>query len=623
MKKKLLFALGLLALLLFTYGNSLYNPFLIDDITLVKGNYLIGSLSRFPQMFCETYLDSYYRPLATVSLGLNYLVNGLDPVGYHLANILFHFVNSLLLFVLLNSLFKNFSLAGLTTLLFAVHPINSVCVNYISDRGNLLGALFMLISLILFRRSLLKGKWLSWFGGLLAFVAALLSRESSILMPLYFLCLWLPLTKEERPATKRIILTFSILAMFSVVYFVLLNRMCPLTSAMLARGPKLFSWLQIKAFFLMMMHYLLLFAGPYKILFFREVFKAASLPGVIGVCLFITGVTVAVIKNKAYRSRLLWFGAAWFLVGVAPLYRLLLYRPEIGYVMQDSWIYFSGPGLLLLLAAVLLYLRRFVRPELYKVFMALLVIFLVNQTLGENLRWHDVKTYCRYWLKEVPDNPLAFNTLAREYTKEKEYERAELLLLRSLELTKSRKRIIWELHNLSLVYIWKGEPDKAIKYARKSLKMQPKTSLGYYILGRAYQDKGETQKAINMFRRQQLDNFSHPLTHQFLMEIYEKQGRERLARAEKILSLYFQQFYPAGEPELWRQKAIDELIMLGLKSYKDGDRYEALEIFRLAVQLEPNGVLRHNIKRLIRKSETEDKLTQRAQSVNIFLSEDN
>ena len=60
-----------------------------------------------------------------ISFRLNYFAGKLNPMGYHLINVLIHSVNSLLFFVVATSLFKNAGQCLVGSLLFAVHPIHT------------------------------------------------------------------------------------------------------------------------------------------------------------------------------------------------------------------------------------------------------------------------------------------------------------------------------------------------------------------------------------------------------------------------------------------------------------------------------------------------------------------
>lgn len=95
-----------------------------------------------------------YRPITVLTFRLNYLVHELDPLGYHLVNILLHAAVTLMYHSLCSSLLSRPG-AAVAALLFAVHPVHTEAVSGVVGRAELLASLFFL-------SALLKYKDLSW-----------------------------------------------------------------------------------------------------------------------------------------------------------------------------------------------------------------------------------------------------------------------------------------------------------------------------------------------------------------------------------------------------------------------------------------------------------------------------
>ncbi|MGC8977533.1 MAG: hypothetical protein ACP5OB_07955, partial [Candidatus Ratteibacteria bacterium] len=91
----------------FVYINSILNPLIWDDLSLIKENYLIKSLKNFFVFFkTDLYkgansLSTFYRPLQALSYSLIYKFFKLNPIPYHLLNIFLHIGCCLLFFILL------------------------------------------------------------------------------------------------------------------------------------------------------------------------------------------------------------------------------------------------------------------------------------------------------------------------------------------------------------------------------------------------------------------------------------------------------------------------------------------------------------------------------------------
>src|SRR5262249_33777424 len=115
-------------------------------------------------------LSAHYRPVQNISYILDYFFWNTDEFGFHLTNVLLHASSAILLFFLLLQLFasffgKNFSETGarsvnwisiaafLAALLWAVHPVHSAAVDYISGRADSLAFLFAAAGWLLFLRA--------------------------------------------------------------------------------------------------------------------------------------------------------------------------------------------------------------------------------------------------------------------------------------------------------------------------------------------------------------------------------------------------------------------------------------------------------------------------------------
>ncbi len=133
---------------------------------------------------------SNYHPLTMVSLGINYMISGFDPFSYHFVNWLLHITNTGLVFVFVYKISgrKNF-VAAFTALIFGVHPMHVESVAWISERKDVLYALFFLLALLQYWRFLETGKRPGYIFCLVFFVLSLLSKPAAIILPVVLLLL--------------------------------------------------------------------------------------------------------------------------------------------------------------------------------------------------------------------------------------------------------------------------------------------------------------------------------------------------------------------------------------------------------------------------------------------------
>ncbi len=190
---------ALVILVLAIYANSLGNNFVFDDQYLV----LIYSRPRDFSHLLQMLLDSY-RPVRNLSYMIDFFFWGAKPFGFHLTNVLLHAANSVLVF----HLARRFQLESLTAffaaLIFAVHPIQTDAVTYISGRRDVLFTLFYLAGFLSYLKYR-SDKSYKYFGlFLVCWGLGLMAKEMAVSLPLViFIWNFCALWKEESGSGGR------------------------------------------------------------------------------------------------------------------------------------------------------------------------------------------------------------------------------------------------------------------------------------------------------------------------------------------------------------------------------------------------------------------------------------
>ncbi|MCB9772448.1 MAG: tetratricopeptide repeat protein [Candidatus Omnitrophica bacterium] len=196
---------ALLALLILgtaSYFNAVGNPFVHDDIVFILENPKVHDIASISSVFAPNSFvahdialaNPYYRPFLDIVYRLEYWLFGKSAVGYHLVNILLHFANAVLIFVLSLRLTQRRGFAWCVAALFLVHPVQTESVACISGISNLLFSFFMLCALLQYMRTAdqnqeysLGKEVVNYSTALVFFGAALLSKEQAIVLPLIVL----------------------------------------------------------------------------------------------------------------------------------------------------------------------------------------------------------------------------------------------------------------------------------------------------------------------------------------------------------------------------------------------------------------------------------------------------
>ena len=114
MKSKKIDLISIVVLIVVTFGiyfNTLYNGFVYDDsITIVK-NYLFRNPNNFYMLFTKDYYgysgELTFRPVVTITYYFDYLFFKLNPMWYHLENVLWHIFVVIALYFLIVLMVQN------------------------------------------------------------------------------------------------------------------------------------------------------------------------------------------------------------------------------------------------------------------------------------------------------------------------------------------------------------------------------------------------------------------------------------------------------------------------------------------------------------------------------------
>jgi protein O-mannosyl-transferase len=184
-RRQLYIAIAVLAAaVLACFANSVGNNFVFDDKLIILDNRLLRSLANLPRLLTDS-----YRPLRDISHAFDFALWGENAAGFHLTNILIHLANTLLVFALIRRLAGDFAVAFVAALVFAVHPIQTDAVTYISGRRDILFSLFYLAGFHCYL-SYKERNSRRYFGLFLAFWAlSLMAKEMAASLPA-FIYVW-------------------------------------------------------------------------------------------------------------------------------------------------------------------------------------------------------------------------------------------------------------------------------------------------------------------------------------------------------------------------------------------------------------------------------------------------
>ena len=422
----------LLTAVFVVYAPSLNAQFLWDDLALVRNNLLIRSPLFCGEVFRHTLFDgnsNFYRPTQTLVFLADYWFCALNPFGYHLTNILIHAANACLLCLVLRRTLPTLLgrpddrhraswMALGVALVWAVHPVHSAAVAYVSGSADSLAMMCCLSGWLLCERALEatrpSARMLFAVGAFTGLLFGLCSKEIAGI----WLLLYLGWLFTFRPGTaRRGRWTVVIVGLVAVGLYVGLRHLPPVPPTPPPLPPLPAKWLlMLRA----LGDYGSLMLFPAKLFMERQVFAAPGLAnpedasvyfalGVAGVMMI-----VALIAGVCWRGRgrtLRRVGSVWFTVGFLPVSNLFSLNASVA----EHWLYLPSIGLLLFLTGVALDLPPLFRGRGALAALAVVVVLLGTRTWFRTFDWMDELTFFRQTIADGGDVPRARAGLAVAY----------------------------------------------------------------------------------------------------------------------------------------------------------------------------------------------------------------
>jgi tetratricopeptide (TPR) repeat protein len=420
------------------YLNALVAGFQFDDFNIIVDNARVHSLAAWWQSMPGI------RPLLKLSYTLNW-ISGTGASGFHVVNLLLHLLNVALLW----HLSRFFPLPAtwdadrrgtharvLLTLLFALHPIQTESVTYISGRSMLLMTSFGLAALLCWLQAGQRARPMAWRAlALVLFAAAILSKEVAVVLPLALLLLR---GREPTPGWQLPLLALFVTA--TVLLLFALFGYQRLLSMPLPRG--LFANLASEAHAL---YYLLgQLLRPHALNIDPDLpeLTAWSVPLVLE----LSGIAGAILLAWQQRRHRCWlsFGIGWLVLMLLPTHTLI---PRLD-LASERHLYLSAMGLYWLAGVALVWLPTRLPTSAGTMLIVLLACTGAVFTAHRNQDYRDEVSLWQATVRLSPDKARAWNNLGYAQALAGQTPAARKAFQRTLELNPRHVRALANLRDL-------------------------------------------------------------------------------------------------------------------------------------------------------------------------------
>lgn len=338
-----------------------------DDDSYVINNIAIQNLSwsSVSHLFTSYHIN-LYKPLVLLSFMIEYHFAKLSPGVYHATNLFLHITNVILVYIFIYLLSNKWRVSFLSSILFAIHPMHVESVAWISERKDLLYALFFLIAIIIYMLYRRERKTVYFYGVLAAFTFSLMSKPQGLILPLILILIDLYLDPETYVALIREkIPFFAISFTFLAINFTGFYLLSPKSAHMNAvfRLSNICNVLYAHWFYLQKL------LVPVKL---SCLYPASYSVHCVVLTVSLLVITWLLVVSLRY-SRLYVFGVLFFLITLLPVSQIIPTGPSI---VCDRYTYIPYIGFFFVLSSIVITYFESTFKQKYgiRMFIAMLVI---------------------------------------------------------------------------------------------------------------------------------------------------------------------------------------------------------------------------------------------------------
>ena len=627
---------ALAAITWLVFGRTLGHQFVTyDDPQYVYSNPDVVrglSLPGIVWAFTHTVAGNWH-PLTMISHMLDCQLYGLKPGGHHFTNVLLHTIVVVLLFLVLRQMTGALWRSAFVAALFAIHPLHVESVAWISERKDVLSAVFFMLTLGAYVRYVRKRSLTAYLLALLLFALGLMSKPMLVTVPFVLLLLdYWPLNRIRDPRSEvkgqpahrgpaasgwsvirgLVIEKLPLLALSAVSSLVTLLVHSP---GAIEQLP--FAWRLNNAAVSYVAYIWQMFWPARLATFYPHPNDQLPLWQVLLAVLFLIAVTFLAILSRKERPYIFtgWF---WYVGMLVPVIGLLqageqaradryTYLPQIGLYLLITW------GIADLMSPIITHksglrpstrgsrgvrtdgLPRFARLQRskqgrgYTLFCAAIaavsiIIALSWRAFVQTTCWQNSEVLWNRTLAVTRDNDVAHNNLGNLFLERHELGKAIPHFETALRIRSRNAAAYYNFgsalieNSLASLLAQKGQSSEAINHYEKAMRLRPGYGDPYLNLGNILSQQGRITEAIAQWRKAVETQPKDARFHTILGDAFLKTGLDKDAIAE-----YEHAARISAQDPVARNNLAWLLATSPDASIRNGNR--AIEFARQAVQL--------------------------------------
>lgn len=358
---------------------SYYAPF-IDNFFVFDDFRMIENVFSGTKAILLGY--NHIRIVGNLVFTLLFLVFDYEPAGYNIFSITLHFLNALLLYFLMNRLFKNTTLSFLAGIIFVSSAVGSDAIFWKVTNHTLLSLTFCLLTLNLYFRWREEGKNSLFIASVITFLLAMFSKEDAATLPILIVVFEIIFMNgmENKAALLRRVVPYVLIVIIYLLTGQVLTKVFGVYLEIMTR------FLKFRPLYSLLGGFTVFFLNPEGYLDFWNPF------------IYVTAILIPLSFLFVKERRLLWFGYLWIFISFLPSSLTALGRFDPVYIFNSisRFLYMPSVGSSIVAAIILISFReRFSN----KVFVAACALFFV---IFIPVNYARVQDRGKQWQREGP-----------------------------------------------------------------------------------------------------------------------------------------------------------------------------------------------------------------------------
>ncbi|MEO5361825.1 MAG: tetratricopeptide repeat protein [Nitrospirota bacterium] len=488
-----------------------------DDAIHISNNLYVraGLTAEGLKWAFTTTLEGNWVPLMWLSHMVDAEIYGTHPGGHHMTNLILHIINSVLLFLLFKKMAGAIWRSAFVAALFAIHPAHVESVAWVSERKDLLSALYWFITMFAYIKYTEYPSVKTYMYVIIFFVLGLMSKPMLVTLPFVLILIdcW-PLDRLRQTALSKLIIEklplFIISGVFSVItYFAQknYNAVISLTELPLSLrlGNVVVSYIK----------YLKNALVPTELSVFYPRMEVIEAWQWIGAVVILSGISIYAVMSVKKLPHIFtgWF---WFLGTMVPVIGIV----QVGAQgMADRYTYIPFIGLFIA-AAYAEVIERVPVKIIPKVAAAAIIFACIGLSIKQVRYWQNSTILLTHAAETIKTSALLYYNLGTVLAEEGKYDQSLNAFDKSIEIEPSR---VDAYINKGVVFMRIRQFDKAAESFSKAIAVKPDIPEAYNGLGEAMMSLGSRETAATLFQKALSLNPKYPKA-QSNLDMILKQG---------------------------------------------------------------------------------------------------